>query len=171
MSSRKKSSKKKTSRSRSSSRKKTSTRKTASRNTKKTKKKASAQREYERIPYSESEDRYIAQLYEQGYEIERIADMASRKFGTDRSRSTVQGRLGRLRRDGYIQSRQRGKKAKKEVLRRSANGQVEYDQRRCLSADLGNRGKVEIQVSGPVVLDSEFMEDLSQSLGKLVSAS
>jgi hypothetical protein len=135
--------------------------------------------DYKRFPWEPKADQFLIARYNAGDDIATIAEKVSKRFKIPRSASTTQGRLGWLRRDGQISKRPAGKAKKNGNGHAAANGKSNGRGRRrangasepkVLAVDLGDRGHLKVEVTGPIVLDREFMEDLSSTVGKLLMA-
>ena len=127
-------------------------------------------------------DALLMELYSEGTSIQMVADTLTQRFKVKRNKSSVQSRLGILRRDGTLEYRGLGKQAKakakkmkpepkakklKPEPRVRAKAKANGDQR-TLTVDLGSKGSIRVEVKGAIVLYQEAMDDLVLAIGKLM---
>jgi hypothetical protein len=136
-----------------------------------------------RFQWGAEHDKVLIARYRKGDSAPDVADAINAKFELRPKLKDhqIQGRLSTLFRTGVLEKRPRSKaarealakkvstKAKPKAVNGHSNGHTAADTR-VLSIDLGARGALRLEVSGPIVLNTETMEDLASTFGKLLSA-
>jgi hypothetical protein len=111
-------------------------------------------------------DAVLIRHYENGMQIDRICKKLETKFGIPRSTGSAQSRLGLLRDQGLLKKRPAGgdKRVAATGKKTSSNGAG----KRVLSVDLGPKGSIRVEISGPIVLHTEAVSELTAAIGKLM---